>query len=159
VAWFRVHGEPLVEGQVLDLSVCVEAAQLFPGGVTRFGLEYLAGGPLLPEKGISDAEIDLLFEFIRRAEFCERPSRYQSIFACESIEDARSFRDASRVKAAIWEVEGEVAFRADHNLLHLSGTALEVVARARRYWRGEQGVSPLWELLLRPPVTIIQQVG
>jgi hypothetical protein len=114
---------------------------------------------LLPSKGISDAEIDLLFEFIRRVEFPTCPSRYQSIFACESLEDAQAFRDEHRAGAAIWEVEGKVAFRADHQLLDLSGTAMDVVERARRYWRGEPGGSPEWELLLKPPVTVVRRVG
>lgn len=56
--------------------------------ISEHGLRYL-----FPRRELNgDDLMELIVELVRQMQFPEKPSRYQSIFACKSIEDADSFR-------------------------------------------------------------------
>src|SRR5437867_2966643 len=95
---------------------------LFPDGVTEHGRQYFVGFQVIGP--VQEPAIELLFEYVRRAGFPERPSRFQSVFAFETVDEARRFRgEMGAAGASIWEVEveAETAFRADMNYLRLVG--------------------------------------
>jgi hypothetical protein len=162
----------LTDGAVIDLvqhkDVQPDVLQqhldrLFPGGVTGHGNQYFVGFQIIGP--IQEPAIELLFEYVRRAEFPDRPSRFESGFAFDTVEGARRFRgDMGAAGAAIWEVEAESAFQADMNYLKLVGaSALTVSYFAHRYWSGESSApesapEPYWEQLLAPPVKAISRV-
>jgi hypothetical protein len=144
----------------------------YPEGLTYQGLSYFFFQHLMfpvPEQPVSLAELDnmrsraieLVVELVRRADFPERPSRLQVIFAWETEEDARSFM-ASRqdmAQAVLWRVEGECVFRADmENLRYF--TPLVSWWLARQYWTGATNLDlpPRWELFLKPPVRVVERV-
>jgi hypothetical protein len=73
------------------------AKEYFPGGLSIFGIDYLMEPLRYTSYNnfgyISQAmTIDLVFELIRRARFPSLPSRYESLFACETLEEAKVFR-------------------------------------------------------------------
>ncbi len=132
-----------------------EVSRLFPDGLTQHGKTYMASTPPDPSQWPS-WDIEIFFEAVRRADFPQSPSRMQSVFGFESVDDARTFVGGFRtgVPCAIYRVQGEVAHKANMSLLQVGALPGAVpFVHARSYWLGEQGSKPaLWELLLTPPV-------
>lgn len=120
-----------------------------------------------PETGICDtrntdptsAIYEWVFELVRRSEFPDRPSRFQSFFGFETEEDAGAFRSNFGPAAQILEIEYEGGYRADMDLLSTQSFA-HGLHQALTYWQGDPGSDePTWELLMRPPVEITGIVG
>jgi hypothetical protein len=83
-----------------------------PEGVTQHGETYL----LRPTHAtLLDPVIELACELVRRAELAHAPSRFESVFGCETAADAKTFRDEyGAPDARIFEVETDrEPFRAD----------------------------------------------
>ena len=158
----------LREGDVLNLTkyadiappeLQVHADAMFPLGVSRHGNQYFLGSG---SKGsVASPAIELLFEYVRRASFPDRPSRFTSWFATESITDAATFR--ARYCAGtgvIRRVQAPTTHRANMHLLTSNQTVLVYSWFAHLYWSGEAGpVQPFWEHLLVPPVEILDVVA
>lgn len=131
---------------------------LFPDGVTNHGeLHLLRGQPL----NINDSLVDLLFEYVRRSHFSDKPSRYESIFAFHTIEDANRFkRDYKCLNAPVWELEpvnDSKIFIGNMHYLTFNGSPLVISYYAHEYWKGNRSgdPSPLYEVLLTPPVKVV----
>jgi len=133
--------------------------QLFPDGVTSFGERYL----LRSTSGarLTEPNIELLWEYVRRARFPNAPSRFESVFAVDSIEEGDQFRTRFGQAGSIWSVEANLSFRADMSLLTIDGTILVVSHFADLYWsqRTRTQGEPFWEQLLIPPVRVLERVG
>jgi len=141
------------------------ADELFPDGVSHHGSSYFLGGKsdFLGDESnpkLASFQIDVLLEYVRRAHFPRRPSRFQSVFATDSLESAQKFRqERGQANQAIWEVRSEKYFPADEDWLSLGTSVLAFSYSAHRYWSGEpRGPQPSWEFLLSPPVKVIQKV-
>ena len=158
----------LAEGQALDLTTVypwapTSATQLvrewFPNGMTQHGIRYLLAADAQIER---DRTIELVWEMVRRSEFHERPSRMDSIFAWETLDDAKAFqaRHRAHFQTLIYRVDGEARHRANMPLLSaFAGAGVSGIQDARAYWRGERGMAAeLWEYLLAPPVTVLAHV-
>ena len=156
--------------RIPERALQTHAETLFPDGLSNHGMGYLFWQNVMSfprVAGFYDDPtlntmrshcMDLVWEFVRRAAFEQRPSRYESVFCWESRDDASRFLSAmGGPPAAIWEVDGNETFRADMNLLTM-GTALETSHFAHRYWRGEAktNMAPLWECFLAPGAVVIQ---
>ena len=142
--------------------------ELWPEGVSQHGDRYVlisGASGLLPEPNI-----ELLWEYARRAFAAAAPSRFQSFFAFESIEAAQRFRaEFGGGSGTIWHLTTEgSSFRADMRWLTLKGSALMVSHAAVSYWRQRSSSElpprlgprePLWEVLLTPPVKITERVA
>lgn len=130
---------------------------LFPEGVSTHGERYFVSGDI-PATDIS-ANIELIFEYVRRFAFPHALSRFQAFYAAPTVEYARAFRAAfGSANDPIWRVGGEEALRADMSLLSLGGSALTISWAAHQYWAGGVSSTPLMESLLRPPVDVIGRV-
>jgi hypothetical protein len=132
----------------------------YPNGIGRWGLSIIRG--LIPPGWLLDREITL--ENVRSATYPFCPSRFATVFACHSIEDAeqlrgRRFGDGADWRdARIWIVEAAAWFRADMSIFHYwVNTNLEGGAHA--YWSQEISPNPFFEYLLTPPVTLLEVVG
>ena len=143
---------------------------LFPRGVTEHGNGYFLNGK--QSATAVSANIELLFEYVRRSHYPDAPSRFESVFACETVADAQHFRSApgwGNPGAPIWEVEATTTgFRADMTCLALQGSILIASCVAHRYWNqqdndfvslGGPATPPFWELLLAPPVRVLGRVA
>ena len=136
--------------------------QLFPDGLSIHGKRYLID----PDSrgNLPSAAIELLFEHVRRASFSECPSRFQSFFACTSIEDAHEFRKSyGNESVSIFEIYTENEFfKGNMRLLDNNQTNLVCSYLAHEYWTGNPGPSELvglTEVLLNLPVTVGPRVA
>lgn len=127
----------------------------FPDGVSQHGNGYLLSGNQLAVQ--VSPNIELLWEYVRRSRYPDRPSRFQSLFACPTSEDARRWRTRfGQPDDPIYEVEAETGLRADMNLLTAGNSILVTSYIAELYWTGEslpEG-TPTWEWLLPLPVAV-----
>jgi len=135
---------------------------LFPNGLTSHGERYLLRSNL-PPTAFTDSKLEILFEYVRRAEFPQCPSRYESFFAWEDLPSAARFRlRYGDLNSLVWEIQADRAFRADMNLLQ-SGESITSLVKsyfAHLYWQGKPGFNePFWECLLVPPVTVLRRVN
>src|SRR5262249_27066352 len=72
--------------------------------------------------------VELVFEYVRRAVFPSRCSRFQSFFAWESLEMARAFRKEGQ---ALYRVESSSIFRADQSWMdHLKDGLIRELSRS-----------------------------
>lgn len=131
--------------------------QLFPEGVSNHGERYFLQNEA--KALIASPMLELLFEQVRRASFPERPSRFQSMFAVETLEEALQFR--SRYGgAAIYAVTADITFRADMSLLNGENSTLVTSWLAHRYWDGKAGpTNAFWEWLMKCPVKVGNRVA
>src|SRR5690554_2731854 len=156
----------LIEGMVLELVrhadvepdfLQAHVDNLYPSGLSAHGEQYLLRND--SRGNLASPIIELLFENVRKAHFPDRPSRFQSIFACCSIEEARQFRSSyGEINSPIWEVytEGPV-FKGNMRLLDNNQTSLICSYLAHEYWSGHDGpaeLSGLTEVVLELPVTV-----
>ncbi|EBX1067450.1 hypothetical protein DQ010_25615 [Salmonella enterica subsp. enterica serovar Oranienburg] len=110
--------------------------------------------------------IEMLLEERRKACFPNKPSRFQSLFACTTIRDAAWFRGSSRspLSTPIYEVLTTTnCHKADMNLLNVNCSPIEFSHRMELYWKGEtkelyQGYEPFWEVLVPLPAMIGNRV-
>lgn len=132
--------------------------EMFPDGVSQHGEHYfLKNGS---QAKLASPNIEILFEYVRRAHYQNKPSRFQSVFAFESIEQALTFKQKfGTPDSLIWEVESKESFKADMNLLTIGNNSILVYSYfAHLYWQGQTRENPFWEHLLVPPVRIIKKI-
>lgn len=137
----------------------------FPTGYSRHGFGYLTE-PVKPysnEMGYGlirhEYATELVFELVRRLQYPSLPSRFTSLFASETIEDALEFRTSFiQTVCPIYKVESNDYFKADMKLLTFGQSSAHLLSFANRYWKGEGSDNPAWEHLLAHPVTVLERV-
>lgn len=159
------------EGDIIELSNPKEIPEEFsqvmsmlsPGGFSPHGLMYLPfAGAKATDKSVA---IDFSLELFRRSFFESKPSRYQSIFAWDNLEDAQSFMNMllpDFPDCVIYEVStsSENIHRGDMSILSNNKTNLVYADTLRLYWSGTTFTDkPLWEFLLPLPVTVGSRVS
>lgn len=147
-------------GQAWNATVARTVAERFPGGLSKHGRFYATSDLYEADAArLWDVGCELLFELVRLADYAYRPSRFQSVFGFRSVEDAARFRERyDQRDSLVWAVEAEAAFVADMRLLDVAdlGRGLH---RARYYWEGGTFLEdPLWEVLLVPPVEVVERI-
>ena len=112
----------------------------------------------------------MFFEYVRVTMFPHMPSRFQSIFALESIDLFQQWPELTRGKYTIYEIE----FDSPHVCLdscflrgglHFSKqnsyqgfAAGFMFDYSQKYWAGIMTENPRIELLIAPPVNVIREV-
>lgn len=103
-----------------------------------------------------------IFELVRIKSFPTRPSRLESIFLCENLQDIRTFRSSNnRNLDLIYEVEivdlSAPAHRTCMTYVENSnqGTLATIEQNAHSYWTGVTIQKP--EILTRSSVRVISQ--
>ena len=141
--------------------------ELFPNGLAEHGKNYLLDQNIIIQDNLGNKTIyvpnnpmiEIIFELVRRLEFPTKPSRFQSVFGWETYEQAENFKkNLCQGRGAILKIAGENYHKFDMNLLFLGGSTIGSLMFSRKYWRGEQGVNPNWEILLKPPVRVIEVI-
>lgn len=175
-------GARLQAGQVLELQhgpgsqmqayptdTARHYSQVFPAGVSQHGFEYALNNQRGSPTSDTSGTIELLCELVRRSAFPTKLSRFQSVFACQTVADAQRFAEQSLLKdengmplqATVWEVTTPTppGHRGDMRLLSLGSNWLVAWTLMHRYWQGESSDEPLWELLLSPPVSVLRRAA
>lgn len=134
--------------------------ELCPGGVSFHGEAYLLKNDR--STNITDANTEIIFEWVRRANFPDRPSRYQSLYAVDNLNAAQTFMNmVGAADSPVFRLVSERAFRADMRLLIANNSAVVKSYFASLYWQGlpfPQG-EPQWEWLVPCPVVIGERIG
>jgi hypothetical protein len=111
--------------------------------------------------------LDLLLERTRAAFFPDRPSRYQSVFAVESLDEALAFRAAyGAPEHPVYEVLPLGKSHRGDMAVYTAVTAASVAMLdylVHLYWRGETWTEPnhkpQWEHVLELPVAVVKKVA
>ncbi|WP_186307777.1 DUF2441 domain-containing protein [Paraburkholderia sp. BCC1884] len=160
-----VAGQAVALSKV-DLAAAPDLAQhrnlLFPDGVSAHGTQYLN---LDVKAGNGEPAAELIWEYVRRAHFPDRPSRFTATCAWRELEEARAWRARTgATNAKIWRLDAAEGFVANMSLLNVSTSTLRASQFAHAYWAGEQGpalngmLPPCWEVLLCGAITVRQEV-
>jgi hypothetical protein len=140
-------------------------AKEFPEGISRHGMQYLLDNNNYRHlNGATDFEwvryspaVELIFEYVRKADFPELPSRFTCAFACDTPEEAGAF--FGNQSLPVFEIKTSLrVFRADENFLKISPHHLGTILMAKRYWSGEMSANPKVEVLLECPAVIGRKV-
>ncbi|MGF6348132.1 hypothetical protein [Variovorax sp. W2I14] len=138
----------------------------YPSGFSRHGAQYfrdawLERTPLETQSGI----LELLLECTRIAYYPAKPCRYQSMFACDSIEAALKFRtERGKPEDPIHELSPQAEpHRGDMSIYTLGGTFASIDCRLHLYWQGKTlnipGHLTQWEYVLPLPVVVGSRVA
>ncbi len=140
--------------------------QRFNTGVSRHGKIFaLDAGTRVFNNASSQCEI--IFELYRRAHYPDKPSRFLSMFGCETVRETAYFRGQTQcgIDIDIFEVYSEIGYhRADMKLLNSNCPPIEMEFRADLYWSGRTEVmhddyKPFWEILIPLPATIGEKIN
>ncbi len=132
--------------------------ELFPEGLSSHGNQYL-GNYYDPDEVNNEFLIEFGIELIRRLKYPNLPSRYQSIFGCLNIDDALTIKNNQfRGEGDIYIVSCNSYFVADMGLLNQSRSILGLEIIGNKYWSGNVSSNPFYEVLMKPPVRIIEKI-
>lgn len=162
---------PVISESRPDSAVITD---LFPDGLSHHGFHYIdSPAQLSPPERASYYVMEYELELVRRSFFPNLPSRFQSFFALEKLEDLRQWDGIFDRSNTIWKIQFDESqsVRLDSNLLlpTLKEPSAEnnqsiffspgmAFFHQHKYWNGEISDSPRFELLIKPPVQILEQV-
>lgn len=176
IAYHISRTDSLQEGQIISLfkypksddSFSFMAETLFDGVVSQHGILYIGDVGInehLPHLIESGIEFEL--ELIRRGLFPNKLSRFQSFYALESLSDLSSWMPLFKnYDYHIWEIEfNHMDYEKHdaslmphfHNYNYPYSPSLNF-QWAYKYWSGESGKNPMYELLIKPPVLIKREI-
>lgn len=154
-----------------ELSLRKLCTRYFPNGLNPHGIFQLT--PLKKEnKDSEEPVVELIFELVRQLQFPDAPSRLTSLYASSTLQQAKLWKllweknfpgQDRQIPKQLWEIEFETSAKLyDAKLLEVSQnnefSYLRYLDNAYRYWDGEQSATPLYELLIPFPVTLVQQI-
>lgn len=144
----------------------MKLSELYPQGISNHGIQYLCGR--FPYRQDSSGvhwlpdmtAIESTFELVRLWKFSDKPSRFTSFYGCETIEEAKSFNQKYRGnKGFIFKVFSDSYFKADMSLLMTGASVIANYSFAEKYWKGESGINPFWEILMPGPIKILEHIN
>lgn len=152
----------------IDTSrITPHAATQFNSGISPHGITYFIGDNIdyhVHNRGNQPASaIEYALELVRQAHYPEKPSRFQSMFGCETLDGAKHFRgqyDPYKISTPIYEIiPNEKVHRGDMNLLSAKCPISELDRRLRTYWSEgsyplHSNYEPFWEIVIPLPVNI-----
>jgi hypothetical protein len=165
-----------VEGGKIELTpnlassgneIVAHINQMYPAGFSRHGMQFFRDPLPQPQspQDYNSAVLELLLETTRKAHYPDKPSRYQSMFACAALDEAIGFRSVhGKPENPVYELEplGKV-HRGDMAMYTFAPSAAGMDHRLHLYWRGETlqipGHVPKWEYVLELPVAVGNKVG
>lgn len=139
------------------------ALSLYSEGISSHGIQYLLTqgivifhpGSNVPQQIAPAVPMtEAIFELIRKTEFPDKPSRFQSMFGWCDLSQARHFKASCAVDATIYEIESDNAFIADQNLLYLGASVIGAYELARQYWSGYRSSNVKLEAVIPLPSVV-----
>ncbi|TCC99543.1 hypothetical protein [Pedobacter hiemivivus] len=144
-----------------DLQAHLET--IYPDGLSYHGWKYLKERHTVGITGNYSHKVSYLtemnLEYVRQAFYPKLHSRYQSIFAVESIEEAKIFRDKyGNPKAKIYAISTEDFVKVDMNYIFLGTQNVAGSFFGHAYWQGKSTNNPYFEYIVKLPATIIHEI-
>lgn len=139
--------------------------ELFARGASQHGIAYSLKSPFEMPSNPFGTSIELALELIRKERFPDKPSRLQSMFGCEDLNDVKHFRGSSGSARStpIFEVSAENYHRGDMNMLNYQCNMNEFHRRLVGYWSGTtlsiDGYEHFWEVVIPLPATIGSRIA
>lgn len=132
---------------------------LFPCGLAPHGESYLINNSATIRN--KSEFIDWGLEFYRRGVYPEKPSRYTSLFAWDSVEKARYFRlTYGKPSDKIFTIQTNNYHRGDMSLLKNDLSVLAFTYIMELYWSGDTvNLEPVWEFICPLPITIGSEIS
>ncbi len=135
--------------------------QYYPQGVSRHGFRYLNPADKTLDSFTSHA-IETVFELVRLTEFPDRLSRFQSAFACPTLESAQQWVRRFG-QGEIWSVEvDDHAPQLDASFLRIDDNGayshVRAICNARSYWNGCYSENPELEILVPLPFSFVNKI-
>lgn len=143
-----------------DIDAKIRA--LYPGGISGHGFNHLYRyNDLHIHNGFVDGNhaVETSFELMRMLKFPDLPSRFQAYFGCETLAESLEFSESQNDPCTVYLVECENAVKVDMNWLTTACSIPGNIAAAECYCRGEPSDQPFWEILMIPPVQIIEEIS
>lgn len=113
-----------------------------------------------------DRPLEITFERIRQQEFPDRPSRFECVFLCPTLENARFFISTTRRKFdLIYEIDlvdsNANIFETDWTIVHstLLNTEAKREEAARKYWNPAHIDEQRKEILVNSAIRILRCVS
>ncbi|EBH5932283.1 hypothetical protein CQX38_03310 [Salmonella enterica] len=142
-----------------------QAAMQFHAGISQHGINYFIDDNFhVHNNGNQSAScIEYALELLRQQRYPEKPSRYLSVFGCETLDGAKHFRGKyhpQKLSLPIYEItSNKEVHRGDMNLLDARCPAYEFERRLNAYWAGEsyniyESYEPFWEIIIPLPANI-----
>lgn len=159
----------LYEGMVCELvgdseikhaDIAAHVKEMYPDGLSFHGLGYLLG--TYRDSPVVDVELEMFFDLVRRLRYPDAPSRYQCIFAVDSLDAAMRMAEKLNAQAPrVFKLQSEKAIRVDMRLLRSDNLPLAKYYLADLYWAGKTPAdgAPIWEWLVPCPVVIGTRVA
>lgn len=164
-----------VEGRSIDLDpnaddlgneVVAHLNTMYPAGFSFHGVRFFRD----PWQNRTPADfqsgtLELLLEATRKAYFPSKPSRYQSVFACDTVESAKAFKaQYGKLTDHIYELHPQAeVHRGDMSLYALKDSFACIDHRIHLYWKGETlklpEHRPTWEYVAALPVLVGERVA
>ena len=147
------------------------AKKYFPNGFNPHAL-YILKNWQMHNPDVMQPIIEIVFELVRQLHFPDAPSRLTSLYACETIEQAKQWQqlffenfhhdrneDIEQMANGLWEIEFTTNARLyDASFLDVPPDSIfsyiQHLECAYNYWNGNLSKTPLPELLVPYPVTI-----
>lgn len=167
----------LIEGQTVNLNKYPSgnaeftffAEKMFPQGISQHGYNYMCSTPKNSIQGETSFTImEFELELIRRSFFSNMPSRYQSFFAVESIENIRLWLDIITSPFKVYKIEFSKSQyeQFDSQLLNLGLLGYDPLSyspcldfsKAFAYWSQQSTPDPRYELLITPPIKVLKEI-
>lgn len=160
----------LRENESLNLNLTPAAnpyqTPTYATGLSNHGVLYHTEFGIHNPGNVPSGVIEYGLELVRQLHFPEKPSRLQSMFACEEIDHAKHFRgiSQSKVNTPIFEVTTDNFHRGDMNIFNAGCNMAEFHHRLMTYWQGETfplspEYEPFWEVVIPLPVVIGRQIA
>ncbi len=154
---------------IIDDSMKHVITNNFPEGLSHWGNYLYPKRANFQTAGMSVYET--IYEYERKLNYPEKPSRFQSIFATKSIEDLKLWIptfQGRNIPFFIWKIdtldskviELDSNFLAGGDVLGLQTFAPALTAYvAKEYWNGSMTGDPRKELLISPKIKFIEDVS
>jgi len=135
--------------------------RLYRRGISTHAEFYLQSDYLVP--GLFGTSIlrhsffiEATFEMVRQGKFPNEPSRFESAFACVSLEEAMSLiRKLRNQSCDIYKVSSPNYQIRDMSFLVLGRNIVSNLILAEKYWQGNRSERSDLEVLMQPPITLI----
>jgi hypothetical protein len=150
----NINVNPTVLKDIID--------QRYPEGLSAHGEKYYA--QQANRDTLQDILTENIYEYERKLYYPHKPSRLQSFFASETMDEAMLWvSKIGLMNYTIWEVEfdDDQFVKLDASWLGVDKDNLSFLVAAHfagKYWRGESNSMPEWELLVKAPIKILSAV-